>query len=148
MNKAKEMVILVGPSASGKTTYCVNKLPNHYRISQDEMGRGKHYELFLEALKSENLIVVDRMNHLAEQRARYIEPAKKAGFKVVAVVFDVDYKTCFERAKKRTKHPTLKSSDERAIQVVLGSFFKYYEPVQPSECKTIVTVKIDQQKNS
>lgn len=101
-----ELVILIGPPGSGKSTYC-KSLPWHVRISQDEMGKQGHWKKFVETLEKGTEIVVDRMNFNFDQRMRYVEPAKKAGYRIKYVLFLIDIDVCLDRLKNRTHHPTL-----------------------------------------
>lgn len=112
MNK---LIILVGCCGSGKSYYCKD-LPDYIRISQDEQGKIKHFENFLLAIKERRDIIVDRMGFNKEQRARYIEPARKEGYHIKIVYFDVSNETCYKRIKNRKEHPTL--HEDKALKVI------------------------------
>ena len=130
----KELILLVGPPGSGKSTFCT-KL-NHIRISQDDQGKKEHLGIFTNALASGVDIVVDRMNFNKQQRNRYLEPALSAGYKTKIVVFHVPLKTCLERCNKRKNHPTIK--DEKTASKAVNLFFKNYERVEDNEADTVI----------
>jgi bifunctional polynucleotide phosphatase/kinase len=132
---SKTVVILVGPPASGKTTYCKEKLPSYYRINQDEMGRNEHLKFFFKALKKRHYIVVDRMNFDKEQRNRYLEAAKLEGFYTKIIVLECDYDTCMKRALSRTDHPTIKTEEE--ARIAIGGYFKAFRMPTPDEADEI-----------
>ncbi len=123
--------MMIGPIGSGKTTHCLNHLSDYYRLSQDEMGReGVRYN-FKEALEREEpLIVVDRMNFNVAQRARYIIPAIKAGYKIkylMAHTSKGDFNLCFERAIGREDHPNIEKGDAFTVAKVLNFFYNNFE---------------------
>lgn len=94
-----EAVILCGIQASGKTTlYRDRFLETHVRISLDLL-RTRHREArFLQAcLETRQPFVVDKTNETADERRRYVGPAKAAGFRIVAYVVDVDLSTALAR---------------------------------------------------
>jgi predicted kinase len=85
-----EAVIFVGIQGSGKSSFYRQQFfDTHVRISLDVL-RTRHREqlLFAACLAAKQPFVVDNTNPLLRDRARYIEPARKAGFRVVAYFFD------------------------------------------------------------
>ena len=86
-----EAVILCGIQGSGKTTlYRDRYLETHVRISLDLL-RTRHREArFLAAcLETRQPFVVDKTNETREERARYVGPARAAGYRLVAVLVDI-----------------------------------------------------------
>ena len=131
----KKLILLVGPPASGKSTY--SKTLDAVRISQDDMGKEAHLDAFKAALEASENIAVDRMNFNKEQRARYIKPALELGYEVEAVTFYFNEETCLERCLKREDHPTIK--DEENAKSALNTFFSKFE--YPSAEEGISTFK-------
>lgn len=135
---SKTVLLLVGPPAAGKTTYCKDKLANYHRISQDEMGRHEHFTNYLEALKKKHYIVVDRTNFDKTQRNKYLEAARLEGFRTKILIFEVDYKTCMERALAREGHPSVKTPKD--ARYALGAYFKNFQRPTPEEADEIAIV--------
>lgn len=130
----KELIILVGPPGSGKSTLAKTFI-KHVRISQDDQGKKEHLAFFITALAQGNPIIVDRMDFNKEQRSRYIEPARKAGYTVKIIVLQVPRAVCLARMASRKDHPTIK--DEKSAGSALNTFFKLYERPTPDEADVI-----------
>ncbi len=137
----KELVILVGPQGSGKTTFCKNELSEHYRVSQDDMGKEGQKQAFLLALKTKNKIVVDRINHLHSQREWYLSKATEAGFQTKILVLQESFKTCYDRIVARQNHPALQA--DKAKQA-LFMFFSGYQKPRYSEADEVVFLGKDE----
>jgi tRNA uridine 5-carbamoylmethylation protein Kti12 len=130
-----EIIIFCGPPGSGKTTLSRTFGSKYVRISQDELGKEGHLIVLTNALNAGHNIIIDRMSFSKEQRSRYIEPAKKAGYKCYIKVLHENFDTCLERMKKRENHPTIK--DEKTARKVLNFFYSKYERPTPDEADEI-----------
>jgi predicted kinase len=123
----KELIILIGPMGSGKSTYCQTQLKEYFRINQDDQGKDGHFKLYEKALRQQSKIVVDRINHLYNQRRDYICLARNNGFKVKFVEFKVSPLDCIKRIAQRKTHPTLTGKNlDQAIQA-LNMYFSFYQ---------------------
>ena len=81
-----EAVIFTGVQAAGKSTFYRERFfETHVRINMDMLRTRRRERLLLDAcLAGRQPFVVDNTNVLAAERARYIEPARAAGFIVTA----------------------------------------------------------------
>jgi predicted kinase len=88
-----EAVILCGLQAAGKTTlYRDRFLETHARISMDLLRTRSREAAFLRVCFETRMpFVVDNTNPTVADRARYVEPARAAGFKLVGFFVEVDY---------------------------------------------------------
>lgn len=99
-----EAVLFVGLQGAGKSTfYAARFLQTHLRISLDLL-KTRHREARFLALRLESgmRFVVDNTNPTAANRARYLVPARTAGFRTAGYFFDVDFDGCLERNARRT----------------------------------------------
>jgi F420-dependent oxidoreductase-like protein len=111
------LVVLVGPPASGKSTWAARHFPHHQVVSSDGLravvGTGEHdqraskdafdlLDLVIERrLRRRLTTVVDSLGTDAKRRGRWLAAAERAGVPCVAVVFDTDPAVC--RARNRTR---------------------------------------------
>jgi predicted kinase len=87
-----EAIVLCGVQGSGKTTlYRERWLETHVRISLDLLRTRPREAALLElCLETRRRFVVDNTNPAPADRARYVEPARAAGFRVVGYLVEVD----------------------------------------------------------
>lgn len=87
-----EAVLLVGIQASGKSTfYRARFFDTHVRISLDMLRTRNREKLLLEAcIAAKQPFVVDNTSVTREERARYLGPARAAGFRTVGYFFEPD----------------------------------------------------------
>jgi predicted kinase len=100
-----EAVILVGIPGSGKSTFYRERFfDTHVRINLDMLRTRERERILLAAcLQAKQPFVVDNTNVLAEERARYIEPAKAAGFRTVGYYFQTELRAAIARNNQRPK---------------------------------------------
>ena len=99
-----ETVIFTGIQASGKSSFYRHRFfDTHIRINLD-MLRTRHRErLLLHAcLEAGQPFVVDNTNVTVTDRARYVAPARKAGFQVVGYYFYSSVGDALRRNQDRT----------------------------------------------
>ena len=87
-----EAVIFVGIQAAGKSTFYRERFfDTHVRINLDMLRTRRRECLLLEAcLAAGQPFVVDNTNATADERARYLAPARAAGFRVAGYFFEPD----------------------------------------------------------
>lgn len=98
-----EAVILIGIQASGKSTFWLERFRDtHVRINLDMLRtRNREERLLGVCLETQQPFVVDNTNPTPEDRARYLGPAIKAGYRVVGFYFQSRVKECLARNAQR-----------------------------------------------
>src|SRR5579862_5175523 len=99
-----EAIILIGIQGSGKSTFYRRRFfDTHVRINLDMLRTRRREQLLLAAcLEGGQRFVVDNTNATAADRARYIEPARAARFKVIACFFRVELREAIARNALRS----------------------------------------------
>jgi predicted kinase len=98
-----ELVVFVGLQGSGKSSFYRQRMVDtHIRLNMD-MLRTRHREqlLFDACLAAKQPVVVDNTNPTLDERARYIRPAKAAGFRVIGYYFQSRVEPCKQRNQQR-----------------------------------------------
>lgn len=98
-----ECVIFIGIQATGKPTFYRERFfRTHIRINLD-MLRTRHREtVFINAcLEAKQPFVVDNTNPTCEDRARYIQMARTADFRVIGYYFQSIAKDALQRNNQR-----------------------------------------------
>jgi hypothetical protein len=87
-----EVIVLCGVQGSGKTTLYRDRFAaTHEHVSLDVLGsRAREAALIAECLEAGRPFVVDNTNPTAADRARYIDLAREAGFKVIGYLVQGD----------------------------------------------------------
>jgi predicted kinase len=98
-----EAVIFVGIQGSGKSSFYRQQFfDTHVRISLDVLRTRHREQLLLAAcLAAKQPFVIDNTNPSLRDRARYIEPARKAGFRMVAYFFETSLTDAIRRNNQR-----------------------------------------------
>jgi len=98
-----EAIIFVGIQATGKSTfYRENFFKTHIRISLDMLKTRHRENIILEAcIKAKQPFVIDNTNPTIDDRKKYIEMSKNAGFKVMGYYFQSAFDEAVLRNEKR-----------------------------------------------
>jgi predicted kinase len=143
-----EAIIFVGVQGSGKTTFYLERFfATHLRLSLDVL-RTRHRERLLLAacIEAKQPVVIDNTNPTAEERARYIAPARAAGFQVIGYHFDLPIAVCIARnagrgGKQRIPVPAIYGTRKRLQPPTLAEGFAALFAVRQHEDGTIVVTR-------
>ncbi|QDV19640.1 hypothetical protein Pan153_43060 [Gimesia panareensis] len=99
-----EAIIFMGIPGSGKSSfYRDHFFSTHVRISLDQLKTRARETRFLEAcLQTGQKFVVDNTNPSREERTRYLNLSKPAGFSVIGYYFASPVNPCLQRNADRT----------------------------------------------
>ena len=113
------LVVLVGPPASGKSTWAFEEFPPNQVVSSDRLralvGEGEHDQraardafdmldqVVERRLRRRLTTVIDSLGTDAERRRVWVAAAERAGVPAVAVVFDVEPTVCRSRNRERPR---------------------------------------------
>jgi predicted kinase len=99
-----EAVIFIGIQAVGKSTFYKERFfTTHVRINLDMLKTRRRETLLLQAcLAARQPFVVDNTNIQKRDRARYIELARPAGFRIVGYYFQSRLQEALQRNSQRS----------------------------------------------
>ena len=85
-----ELVLFIGLQATGKSSFYRHKFfRTHVRVNLDTLRTRHREKLLVDAcIAGKTKFVVDNTNLTRDDRARYISPAKAAGFGVIGYFFE------------------------------------------------------------
>ena len=133
-----EAVIFIGIQGSGKSTFFRERFfDTHVRINLDMLRTRRREQILFDAcLAAQQSFVIDNTNPLKNDRARYIAPARAAGFRIIAYHFQ----STVREAMRRNNQRKLKAKIPPAA---IAATFKRLEPPTPAEgFDEIFTVQI------
>lgn len=86
-----ECLLLIGLQGSGKSAFFKQRFADtHVRINRDMLKtKSREGRFFALCLETGQPCVIDNTNPTAEERARFIAPAKQRGFRIIGYFFDV-----------------------------------------------------------
>ena len=99
MEASKVLVILMGLQGSGKSTFYRTYLSERFvRVNLDTLKTRYQERLLVEACLGEGRsLAVDNTNPTRADRARYILPAKAAGYRVIGYFMESKIADCMKR---------------------------------------------------
>lgn len=97
-------IIFIGIQASGKSTFFQQQFfHTHLRLNLDMLNTRHREEILLRAcLEAKQPFVIDNTNVTREDRAKYINAAKDAGFNVIGYYFQSKLQESIDRNSKRS----------------------------------------------
>jgi predicted kinase len=101
-----EAVVLCGIQATGKSTFCKERMfATHVRINLDMLRTRHREQTLLDAcIAAKQPFVVDNTNPTRADRLRYIEAARAAGFRVIGYYFESRVSDSMSRNGGRAEH--------------------------------------------
>ncbi len=94
--------IMIGIQGSGKSEFCRRYLSEVTRVNLDTLKtRNNEKRLIGECLEKGCDYVVDNTNPTREDRARYIGPAKSAGYRIIGYFMQSRLQDCISRNNHR-----------------------------------------------
>lgn len=138
-----EAAIFVGVQGSGKTMFYRERFSDtHVRISLDMLRtRWREQLLFNACLQGKQSFVIDNTSPLPSDRARYIGPARAAGFHVVAYYFETSLQDAIRRNNRRA------GKEKIPIAAVAGTFKKIQPPTLAEGFDALYVVTISSENS-
>ncbi|HTG30115.1 MAG TPA: AAA family ATPase [Methylomirabilota bacterium] len=133
-----EAVIFIGIQGSGKSTFFRERFfDTHVRINLDMLRTRRREELLVAAcLEGGQSFAVDNTNPQPSDRMRYVQPARAAGFRVVAYFFEASLREAMERNNLRA------GKQKVPPPAVAAAFKKLIPPTADEGFDEIYTVKL------
>ena len=121
-------MLLIGIQASGKSTFYIERFfDTHVRISQDLLRTHDRLQRMLDlCLTTRQPFVLDRVNASLQERAEYLDAARRSGFRTTAYWFDTRPADAIERNARRSGRARV------PVVGILGTY-KRLVPPQPEE---------------
>eukprot|EP01024_Parvocaulis_polyphysoides_P064295 TRINITY_DN746_c0_g1_i1.p1 TRINITY_DN746_c0_g1~~TRINITY_DN746_c0_g1_i1.p1 ORF type:complete len:499 (-),score=61.09 TRINITY_DN746_c0_g1_i1:274-1680(-) len=156
-NSEQQMLIMVGPPGSGKSTFA-----NHLRceggstwirVNQDTISNGKQgtrqqcLQYAEKIIKNGHSCVIDRCNVTPDQRKDFVQLAQQHNIEVHAVVLSLTKEVCMERAMCRQHHEGGVEGKEaaKAVAMMLSQLTKQGMPTKEEGFESVQICMTDQQ---
>jgi predicted kinase len=119
-----EAVIFVGIQAVGKSTFYKERFfKTHVRLSLDMLKTRHRENILLKAcIEAKQPFVVDNTNPTVEERAKYINAARAARFRVVGYYFKSNLDDAIRRNERRT------GKERIPVKGILGAYKRLQLP--------------------
>lgn len=98
-----ETIILIGIQATGKSTFYKQKFfKSHMHINLDMLRTRTREDIFIDAcIRGKQPFVIDNTNPSVEERKKYMDISKTAGFGVIGYYFQSNIKDAVARNESR-----------------------------------------------
>ena len=132
----KDMIFMVGPPGSGKSTMVNKYMKDHMRINHDSMKNiNKCIKTIEDMMNSDHhvSVVIDNTNRSIQQRSVYMQIANKHKYNKIAIVIDVDKPTCMKMDKMREINSHRTHFSKKVGSIPIHTYFKEYQPPTKEE---------------
>jgi predicted kinase len=132
-----EAVILTGIQGAGKSTFYAQRFAEtHVRLNLDMLKTRHREQILLKAcIEAKQPFVVDNTNVTVDERARYIVPAKQAGFRIVGYFFRATVGELLQRNRQRPPHRVVPD------QAIFGTYKRLQLPTLSEGYDILLTVQ-------
>jgi bifunctional polynucleotide phosphatase/kinase len=134
----KEMVILVGKPASGKSTFARTYYPSYKWINMDSMGTKARCIKNAKKFALDCNVIIDNTNASKANRLKYIHIAENMNMQVKIYIFDYPLKLCKHLNNVRVQ--SSRGTSKKIPDVAYHVFNKYYE--EPKSISSQVDIEI------
>ena len=133
-----ELVLLIGIQGAGKTTFFHQRFAaTHLRLSLDLLRTRHRERVFFETcLALRQPCVIDNTNVRRRERARYIEPARAAGFRVLGYFFEPEVRASLARNLRRT------GREQIPAKGVVGTYKRLERPIPAEGFHALYCVRV------
>jgi len=143
--RSKELIILVGPPASGKSSLSKKLIIEHYKtnknniiiINQDKLkSLDACLKITKQSLENSDNIIIDNTNSNRDTRKLYIDLAKKYNYIVTCIIIDITRELC--------EHNNLYRASKNKINLIPDIAYRmYYKKYsEPNKEEGIDNIKI------
>ena len=132
-----EAIVFSGIQGSGKTSFYRERLvETHVRISLDLLRTRNRERILLRAcLEAQQPFVVDNTNPTRAERARYVGPARDAGFRVLGYFFEATPADAIARNERRHGREPI------PVRGILGTYKRLELPVREEGFAELLRVR-------
>ena len=123
------MILLIGLPGSGKSTFSnllMQAMPYKFaRVNQDQLGsRKKCVAAADRALDEGKVVILDRCNFDAPQRATWFDMCKRRKIPIYGLTLQVPKQLCIQRCQGRSAHETVAPQDAARVVNLVSTRFK------------------------
>jgi len=135
----REIVLLVGLPACGKSTIANKYYSNYKKVSLDEIkSKKKMMDLYKDYINHGFQIIIDNTNYNIKQREEFINIAKKHKYKVKIIYQNIPFEICNHLNNYRVE----KGEKPKISIITYRSMLKYFEKPTYKEGEIIIFNKI------